>query len=94
MEPEPPSMPRERSWSNRLLLLLAAAMLASYVPGYFVLSEYRAVGEPAQFHIREFPNYVIRTVYLPMGWLECQIRRKQVWFCIPHGDIVFFNTWP
>jgi hypothetical protein len=66
-------------------------MLAAHVSGYFLLSNYARIGPPFHEHIREFPNKGIRTMYLPMGWLECKIRGQSVSVTTPSLEYVRFD---
>jgi hypothetical protein len=71
-------------------IAICAVLVAAYVSGYFALSKYAIVGSFG-LHYREFPNRRIRTMYLPMGWLECKIRNQSVCITTPALEYVDFD---
>src|SRR5688572_18411392 len=63
---------------------LAAALLmllAVYVGGYFALSRAEDVDETVfgPMCVRVFNSDSVCHMYRPLGWCECQARRKVVW---------------
>jgi hypothetical protein len=72
-------------------IAIFAAMLAAYVSGYFAISRYARITSPFLLHYREFPNKGIRTMYVPLGWLECKIRRQPLCVTTPALEYVDFD---
>jgi hypothetical protein len=102
-EPDKPDGKRPKWKRIARIAAVLAILLAIYVSGYFVLSKYAEVGAlestpPPKYtfiglfrrHYREFPNETIRTMYIPMAWLECKIRGQSVCVTTPKSEDIDF----
>ena len=95
------SPPARRTHPYLTATVVVLVLLAGYVGGYFWLGEYERLWDPAlvgplimpdQVHVRSYSHLIVKSAYVPLGWVECRLRGEHVLLLTTDDPLLLEST--